>query len=174
MGILKFDIDLDDWYRSERRRQFGHSGSSREICECTTDALISNCQNLPLMRAYLFVASSIVEAMAAEADYAEFRKQFGCPRLTSHGGSELEYVSPDWIIYEGKGWDKLMDWSLCAQVAARLISNVRSWIETRSNSKEAWARFRAGLGPFVSTFEHYDPAVVPSVEEILSNDQDIN
>jgi hypothetical protein len=94
-----------------------------------------------------------------DTDYPEFRKHFGFPRLTSHGGFELDYVSPDWIIYEGKGWDKLMDWSLCGQVAQRLLADVRKWVETRANSNEVWDRVCRGLRPFLSTLDCYDPKV---------------
>lgn len=88
-------------------------------------------------------------------------------KLTSHGGFELDSVSPDWIIYEGKGWDKLMDWSLCGQVAQRLLADVRKWVWTRANSNEVWDRACRGLRPFLSTLDCYDPKVALQIGEAL-------
>jgi len=96
-------MELTDWYRRWRRRG---GGSSLSICECATEGLISQCDNPPLMRAFLFVAVSIDEAMntssgkkAADRDghYAEFRKHFGFPHIEPHGDPDDGFLSPDWL-----------------------------------------------------------------------------
>lgn len=153
---------LTDWYRGWRRRQHG---SSITICECTTETLISECDNPALMRAFLFVAVSMDEAMRtnplkggeASEHYSEFRKHFGFPRVEPHGDPGDGLLSPDWLIYQPHGRDKLMDWPLCAQVAATLIGSVRHWLKEQGHPDESWACLCPRFEWMVSTVEHYSP-----------------
>ena len=81
---------------------------------------------------------------------------------------EIEFVSPDWVIDSHFGWDKLMDWQLCAIVADTLIASVRKWIGARPNAPAAEARICHQLQWLLSTFEHYVPEAAVRVKAALT------
>lgn len=157
---------LIDWYRRSRHRG---KGSSLTICQCATEEVISQCDNPSLMRAFLFVAVYIDEAMRTphyvgekvrtalgDQDYAEFRKHFGFPRIEAHGDPEEGvFESADWLIFEGYGWDKLMDWSLCAQVAETLLTSVQKWLREQAHPNDSGPEVSSQLGDLVSIIQRY-------------------
>lgn len=81
---------------------------------------------------------------------------------------EDEFVSPDWVIDDHFGWDKLMDWQLCAMVANTLIVSLRKWIGARPNAPGAEARICHQLQWLVSRFEHYDSEAATRVSAALT------
>lgn len=118
------------------------------------------------MRAFLFVAVSIDDAMntcsgkkAADRDgpYAEFRKHFGFPRIEPHGYPDDGFLSADWLIYKRYGWEKLMDWSLCSEVAEVLLGSVHKWIDEQANPEVSWVSLSLQLGWMTATIESYSP-----------------
>jgi len=174
-GTSKHPINLLMWYRHERLKR----GKCNTICQCECSSGLALSDDRPdLMRAFLFVAASIDEAMRTNqngkstahllATYSEFRKHFAFPRIEPHGDPEDGLVSPTCLIYDFRGIQRLTDWAVCSLVAENLILRVRKWMEMRADSREAWIRLCTQLQGFISTVKKHNPDAAARVVAALN------
>ena len=67
----------------------------------------------------------------------------GTVEIEASGGTAM--ASPGWLIYSLYGFDKKMDWTLCAKVGKSIFNTVRTWLHTCKIDKELCDEFDSSL-----------------------------
>ena len=159
--------ELMEWFWREWERLRRSHNQTNSICQCETERLIELSEDPQRMRALLLVLVAIDQALGSRssrsADGASIDR-WRYPEIEGHGHPGR--VDADWVIYAHYGWDKKMNWSLGAEIAAALIPEVR-----KSLTLADLMRLNRSLEWLPQRFKAYDVDAALTLSEKLKDDR---
>ncbi len=146
----KFSVLLETNYTDCNKALVEAVGEYDGPCQCGTEKIIEGSSNPDQMRSFMMIGVLIDQMMwSHHAEmYSSFRSVFRYPKLYLHA-HYIGMASPSWFAYSHHGFDKKVNWSVVADVAQILLSDLYQWFN-REGSIEELARFQKLLKREVS------------------------